>query len=86
MLGLTVVGIDIDQAELDRAPQGIYDRTICADVSQLRGNADADLLICLAVLEHVRDVSAAFTSIASCLKPGGKALIFDPSRTLRAST
>jgi SAM-dependent methyltransferase len=78
--GLTIVGIDIDQAELDRAPAGIYDRTICADVSQLRGSTDADLLICLAVLEHVRDVSAAFTAIASCLKPGGKALIFVPSR------
>ena len=78
--GLTIVGVDIDQGELDRAPAGIYDRTICADVSLLRGNAEADLLICLAVLEHVRDVSSAFTAIASCLKPGGKALIFVPSR------
>ena len=78
--GLTLVGIDIDRSELDRAPAGIYDRTICADVSQLRGTAEADLLICLAVLEHVRDVSTAFTAIATCLKPGGKALIFVPSR------
>ena len=78
--GLTIVGIDISQNELDRAPAGIYDRTICEDVSRLRGNAEADLLICLAVLEHVRDVAAAFRAIASCLKPGGRALIFVPSR------
>jgi 2-polyprenyl-6-hydroxyphenyl methylase/3-demethylubiquinone-9 3-methyltransferase len=79
-LGLTVVGIDIAQDELDRAPQGIYDRTICADIGRLRGEGDADLLICLAVLEHVRDVAAGLDSIASCLKPGGRALIFVPSR------
>ena len=79
-LGLTVVGVDISQSELDQAPAGIYDRTICCDVSRLRGSEDADLLICLAVLEHVRDVAAAFESIASCLKPGGRALIFVPSR------
>jgi SAM-dependent methyltransferase len=79
-LELTIVGVDISQAELDRAPAGVYDRTICADVSRLRGQGDADLLICLAVLEHVRDVAAAFDAIASCLKPGGRALIFVPSR------
>jgi len=79
-LGLTIVGVDISQAELDRAPEGVYDRTICADVSRLRGSQDADLLICLAVLEHVGDVARAFDSIASCLKPGGRALIFVPSR------
>ena len=79
-LDLTIVGVDISQAELDRAPAGVYDRTICADISRLRGHGDADLLICLAVLEHVRDVAAAFDAIASCLKPGGRALIFVPSR------
>jgi SAM-dependent methyltransferase len=79
-LGLTIVGVDISQEELDRAPPGVYDRTICADISRLRGDGDADLLICLAVLEHVRDVASAFFAIASCLKPGGRALIFVPSR------
>lgn len=79
-LGLTIVGVDISQDELDRAPAGVYDRTICADVSRLRGDGDADLLICLAVLEHARDVRGAFDAIASCLKPGGRALIFVPSR------
>lgn len=79
-LGLTIVGVDISQDELDRAPAGVYDRTICADVSRLRGDADADLLICLAVLEHARDVRGALNAIATCLKPGGRALIFVPSR------
>ena len=79
-LGLTIVGIDISQDELNLAPAGVYDRTICQDVSTLQGNGEADLLICLAVLEHVRNVAAAFHAIASCLKPNGNALIFVPSR------
>lgn len=72
--------MDIDQGELDRAPTGIYDRTICADIGCFYGAGDADLLICQAVLEHVRDVDGAFASIAGILKPGGRALIFVPSR------
>ena len=76
----TVIGLDIDRDELDRAPEGLYDRTICADIAKFEGNQDADLLICKAVLEHVEDVEGAFNSIASILKPGGLALIFVPSK------
>lgn len=79
-LNATVVGLDIDRDELDKAPEGLYDRTICADIAKFQGSQDADLLICKAVLEHVRDVEGAFNSIASILKPGGLALIFVPSR------
>lgn len=79
-LGLTVVGVDISQSELDRAPIGAYDETICADIASVDGVADGDLIICQAVLEHVRDTEGAMQSIASILKLGGKALIFVPSR------
>lgn len=79
-LGLTIVGIDISQQELDRAPIDAYDTTICADISNVHGSADGDLVICQAVLEHVQDTEGAIKSIASLLKPGGKALIFVPSR------
>lgn len=79
-LNLVVVGVDISQSELDRAPVGAYDSIICADIADIHGNADGDIVICQAVLEHVRDTEAAFRSIASFLKPGGKALIFVPSR------
>lgn len=79
-LQLTIVGVDIDQGELDRAPAGVYDRAIRADITQFRGQGDADLVICQALLEHVKNVDDAFASIASILKPGGRALIFVPSR------
>jgi SAM-dependent methyltransferase len=78
--GLRVVGLDLSQEELDRAPGGAYDETICADVCEYRGRGDADLVICQALLEHVPDVEQALAGIASLLKPGGHALLFVPSR------
>lgn len=77
---LTVVGTDISKAELEAAPPGAYDRTVCADITQYTGAGDADLVICQAVMEHVRDADGAFRGIATTLKPGGHALIFVPSR------
>lgn len=78
-LRLDVVGLDIDAEELARAPEGLYDRSICADVTAYRGEGDADLVICQALLEHVRDTDAAIAAISSMLKPGGVALLFVPS-------
>lgn len=79
-LGLTVIGIDIDPAELARAPSGSYDQTVCADITDYAGDARADLVVCQAVLEHVANTEKALGSIASCLKSGGLALLFVPSR------
>lgn len=79
-LRLNVVGIDISEQELSRAPVGAYDKTVCADIARHTGTGDGDIVICQAVLEHVRDTEGAIQSIASLLKPGGKALIFVPSR------
>lgn len=79
-LGLHVTGIDISFKELQSAPAGAYDEVVCSDIARVRGNADADLCICRAVLEHVRDVDSAIASIASLLKPGGRAVLFVPSR------
>src|SRR5689334_4555915 len=36
-LDLTVVGLDIDPRELERAPEGAYDETICVDLTQYAG-------------------------------------------------
>jgi 2-polyprenyl-3-methyl-5-hydroxy-6-metoxy-1,4-benzoquinol methylase len=80
ILDLHIVGLDIDQDELNRAPLGAYDEMMCIDISQVSGKSDGDLVICQAVLEHVRDTENAMKSISSLLKPGGKALIFVPSR------
>ncbi len=79
-LNARVVGLDIDPEELSRAPQGAYDETICTSITSFKGNHDADVVICQALLEHVNGVEAAFASISSILKTGGVALIFVPSR------
>lgn len=79
-LGARVVGIDIDRNELDRAPAGIYDRSIAADIATIQGDGDADLIICQAVFEHVHDVEGGTRALASILRPGGVALLFVPCR------
>ena len=77
---MTVVGIDISATELARAPAGAYDESVCADIADYQGRGDGDIVICQAVLEHVQNTEGAMQSIASILKPGGRALIFVPSR------
>jgi 2-polyprenyl-3-methyl-5-hydroxy-6-metoxy-1,4-benzoquinol methylase len=79
-LGLNVVGFDIDATELAGAPPGLYNDVVCADITAFSGSGTADLVVCQALLEHVRDVDAALKSIASILRPGGQAVIFVPSR------
>jgi len=79
-LNSTVVGLDLDASELRKAPYGCYDSTICADITSFKGKNDADLLICQSLLEHVKNIDAAFAAFASILKPGGLALIFVPNR------
>jgi SAM-dependent methyltransferase len=75
-----VVGLDISAGELSRAPTGAYDTTLVADIRSFVGKQNADLVICQALLEHVPDVDAALTSVASILKPGGTLLLFVPCR------
>jgi len=75
-----VVGVDISEEELNKAPAGIYDKKVCADISCFAGENEADLVICQSLFEHVKDVEAAITSLSGILKPGGLALIFIPSR------
>jgi SAM-dependent methyltransferase len=79
-LNLGVIGLDISARELSAAPAGVYDGTICADITQYSGSAIADIAICTALLEHVRDTGAALQSIATLLKPEGVALLFVPCR------
>ena len=78
--GLTVIGLDISPEELSAAPEGVYDRTIVADLCQYSGIGDADAVVCQATLEHVPDTAGAMRAIASVLKPGGRAYIFAPCR------
>jgi 2-polyprenyl-3-methyl-5-hydroxy-6-metoxy-1,4-benzoquinol methylase len=78
-LGMRIIGIDIDDKELHCAPIGAYDGTVCCDITQYRGNGDADIVICQALLEHVQNTADALRAIDSILKPGGVALLFVPS-------
>ncbi len=79
-LSATVIGLDISTEELNQAPKGSYDGIICADIMNYRGNNNADLVLCQALFEHVKDVEKAFKAISSILKPGGSALLFVPNR------
>jgi SAM-dependent methyltransferase len=79
-LDLRVIGVDICAEELRQAPLGSYDDMICCDVARMELPGTADLAICQAVLEHVRDTQGAIARVAQALKPGGRLIIFAPSR------
>jgi SAM-dependent methyltransferase len=79
-LNLTVVGVDISADELAAAPPGVYDETTVADLCTFVGRADADIVVCQATLEHVPDTPAAMRGLSTTVKPGGRVLIFAPSR------
>lgn len=79
-LGLTVAGVDIDGQQLAKAPRGLYDRTIVADITTFVDQNAADLVVCKSTLEHVHCTEAAFATMARLLKPGGALLVFVPSR------
>lgn len=77
---LEVLGVDIDPEELAAAPVGAYAKTLCADITAVRGNADNDVVIVQSLLEHVRDGRKAAEGIASFCAPGGRVYTFCPNR------
>jgi SAM-dependent methyltransferase len=77
---LTVVGLDVDQGELDAAPAGAYDRVICTDIASYVGTREADLVICQSTLEHVKRTQQAFAAFATIVRQGGRIAIFVPSK------
>jgi ubiquinone/menaquinone biosynthesis C-methylase UbiE len=79
-LGLKLIGLDIDEEEFAKAPPGLYDHTIVADVTSCQERDVADLVVCKSTLEHVSDTGAALAAMARLLRPGGTLLVFAPSR------
>ena len=77
---LSVIGLDISAEELTKAPHGMYDFKIAADITNFEGAGDGDFVVSKAMLEHVKDTNSAFRSIHTILKPGGLGLIFVPCR------
>lgn len=72
--GCEYVGLDVSLAELDRAPEGSYDRTIGADVARRQPDLEGrfDLVLCWEVLEHVRPLEVVLENLRSYLRPGGR--------------
>ena len=79
-LALTVIGLDLSGEELAKAPAGAYDQAIAADATTFAGDGDADLVISHCCFEHLPDTAGGFRALASMLKPGGRAVIYNPSR------
>jgi len=79
-LKLRIIGFDISSRELEAAPADVYDETVCADITQYSGSPIADIVVCAALLEHVRDTQAAVHALSTFLRPGGLALLFVPCR------
>lgn len=77
---LVVYGLDIDANELERAPTGIYDKAVVADICHYREGMDVDLIIAQAVMEHVPDGEAALRGLHALLKKGGTVVIFLPTK------
>jgi len=66
------VGVDIDAAELEAAPEGAYDDIIVADVTDsLPTDELFDVVITWQVLEHVSSMERALGNIREILVPGG---------------
>jgi SAM-dependent methyltransferase len=79
-LGLTVTGVDLDKEQFVKAPRGLYDRAIIADITTYQEQNAADLVVCKSTLEHVQDTEAALARMARLLNPGGTLLVYVPSR------
>ncbi|MGH6889144.1 MAG: class I SAM-dependent methyltransferase [Rhizomicrobium sp.] len=79
-LQLTYIGVDIDGSELAKAPADAYDAVCVSDITRSSHALDADLVICRAVMEHVRSAEGAMRGLAAMLKPGGTVAVFLPSR------
>jgi ubiquinone/menaquinone biosynthesis C-methylase UbiE len=79
-LDLKVTGLDIDEEQFVKAPRGLYDRTVVTDITTYQERNAADLVVCKSTLEHVRNTEAALATMARLLNPGGRLLVFVPSR------
>ncbi len=80
--GLSLTVNDIDQLELDFAPQGLKKARfdIAGDLSEPDARPGSyDLMFSRMVFEHVDGVEQAWRNIHALLRPGGVALCFFPT-------
>jgi len=71
--GVRYVGLDIDPAELARAPVGSYDEQVVVDAVEFRPELEGrfDLVVSLFVFEHIRPLDAALESVRRYLRADG---------------
>jgi SAM-dependent methyltransferase len=69
-----LIGVDIDPGELALNP--MLDEAITTDICDTLGvpDASADLVLCRAVVEHLRDTAAFLENVRAALRPGGRAV------------
>lgn len=79
-LNLSVIGVDISREEIDAAPPGCYDQTICGDLTRVVALPEADLAISHSVTEHVADPQAMYLNIFRALRPGGSVVSYIPNK------
>jgi len=79
-LDLLVIGVDISHEELNAAPPGSYDQTICGDITVEIALPAADLAIARSVTEHVADPSAMYLNILQALRPGAFLISYVPNK------
>lgn len=79
-LRLWVVGIDVSDEELARAPASAYDEVVVADICDTSLADRADLAVCMTVIEHVASAKFAIASLARLVRPGGTVALFVPCR------
>lgn len=84
-LGVNVLGVDINKAEVERC--NIFARNLgltnlsfaVADLETLSLSKEFDLIMSVDVMEHIRDDVRVFKNFHGVLRTGGKVLISTPS-------
>ena len=87
--GLHVVSIDAHAARARHTRQlggdvGVRLQALAGDLRALPiSPASADAVLCLGVLQHLRDPEAAARTLADLLRPGGRLLVVEPDHEAR---
>jgi SAM-dependent methyltransferase len=70
------VGLDVDRAELEAAPEGAYDEIVVASATSVLPGLEGavDVVLSYQALEHVKPLEAAFANFHRLLRPGGHAV------------
>ncbi len=87
--GLDVVSLDVieDRARHTRELAGDVDVRLHAVAGDLRAlpvaPASANAVLCIGVLQHLRDPEAAVAALAALVRPGGRILVVEPDHEAR---